>query len=349
MRKRHLGLAAGLLMWAVTLVPANETFRPQAAAQSAPGRILAPANRQLAWLDLDAPRPRLLTRFDPPAYVTDVTATPTAATPVIAVTRPLGDGGPLGGDLLTLDVISGRSATLAARADPNESLSAPAWWFDGRALLFERQDWSVAGTGYAGTATVLHPTRIDMVQPDGSGRTVLVEDGRQPAPAPDGSALAFLQTSSEGTALVVRTFPDAADRVLIMAGPFRDLASPRYSPRGDRLAFMAPGTFVGNQAPIGPMGAWFGVAVAAAHGLPWDVWMIGADGSGLRRLAEPGADDATLSWSPDGSQLFVYGGLGSFIVDAATGEATPLPSVAGYGSTAWLPDGRARAVENEPA
>jgi hypothetical protein len=51
-----------------------------------------------------------------------------------------------------------------------------------------------------------------------------------------------------------------------------------------------------------------------------------------------GADDGTLSWSPDGSQVFVYGGTGSFLVDAATGEVTALGYVAGYGSTGWLPD-----------
>jgi hypothetical protein len=44
-----------------------------------------------------------------------------------------------------------------------------------------------------------------------------------------------------------------------------------------------------------------------------------------------------LSWSPDGSQLFVYGGTGSFLVDASTGAATQLGFVSGYGATSWLP------------
>jgi Tol biopolymer transport system component len=186
---------------------------------------------------------------------------------------------------------------------------------------------------------VFHPTRIEIAQTDGSARTVLVQDGRQPAPAPDGGSLAFVRSSAAGSALMVRMAPDASERALVPMGLFKDLASPRYSPQGDRLAFMAPGTFVGRSS-IGP--SWttslFGTSVASAHGFPWDVWLVGADGSGLRLLAQLGADDGTLSWSPDGNQVFVYGGTGSFLVDAATGEVTALGYVAGYGSTSWLPN-----------
>jgi Tol biopolymer transport system component len=125
--------------------------------------------------------------------------------------------------------------------------------------------------------------------------------------------------------------------VLVPASAFRDLASPRYSPQGDRLAFMAPASFVGHPAPALLVSSLFITAVASAHGVPWDVWLVGADGSNLRLLAQLGADDGTVCWSPDGSQLFVYGGAGSFLVDASSGEVTQLGYVAGYGSTAWLP------------
>lgn len=73
--------------------------------------------------------------------------------------------------------------------------------------------------------------------------------------------------------------------------------------------------------------------------------MVGADGSGLQRLAQVGADDGTVSWSPDGTELFVYGGTGSFPVDATTGDVTPLSYLAGYGSTAWVTAEVATAVE----
>jgi Tol biopolymer transport system component len=276
-----------------------------------------------------------VTHFDQPAYVSDVAANPATPLAALAVVRPLGDSGPSGSDLLGVDLTSGQLTGIVQRNSQAESLGAPAWWFDGGSLLFERRDRSVIGVSYPGGSVVLYPSRVDVVQSDGSGRTVLVQDGRQPAPAPDGSAFTFLRSSSEGTALIVRAFPDPAERVLIPANRFRDLASPRYSPQGDRIAFMAPDTFVG-QVPMLFASSFFAL-VARAHGFPWDLWLVGTDGSDLRRLAQLGADDGTVSWSPDGSRLFVYGGAGSFLVDLTTGAVTQLDYIVGYGATAWLP------------
>jgi hypothetical protein len=336
-RRRSTGLVLAVLVWVTSLVPVSGGVSPPAAAQTVDGRILAPAGRQLAWLDLCAPRPQLLTHFEQPAYVTDVVATPGAPLAAIGVSRPLGQGGAFGGDLLAIDLASAQLSTLVGRTDSNESLGAPAWWFDGSGLLFERQDRSVNATSYAGMSTAVYPTRIEMVQPDGSNRTVLVQNGRLPAPAPDASGLVFVRTSSEGTSLIARTFSDPSERVIIPASRFRDLASPRYSPQGDRLALMAPGTFIGGQATGLFASSLFGPAIASAHGLSWDVWVVGTDGSDMHLLAEIGADDGTLAWSPDGSQIFVYGGTGSYLVSATTGHVTPLAYLVGYGSTAWLP------------
>ena len=83
---------------------------------------------------------------------------------------------------------------------------------------------------------------------------------------------------------------------------------------------------------------WF-APLRLAHGAPWDVWTVNADGSApAARLAAVGADDGTVAWSPDGTRLFVYGGTGSSIVDAASGEVTPLRFLSGYGATSWVAD-----------
>ncbi len=63
-----------------------------------------------------------------------------------------------------------------------------------------------------------------------------------------------------------------------------------------------------------------------------------ADGSGLRQFAVLGADDGSVAWPPDGTQLFVYGGGGSFLGDAASGAVSQPGYVSGYGATAWLPE-----------
>src|SRR5207245_7451691 len=110
-------------------------------------------------------------------------------------------------DLLVLDLAAGVLSPLVQRTDASESLGASAWWEDGSGLLFQNEDHSVVGIGYLGVSTVVYPTRIESVQPDGSGRKLVVNDARQPATAPDGARFAFLRTSTEGTALITRTYP----------------------------------------------------------------------------------------------------------------------------------------------
>jgi Tol biopolymer transport system component len=292
--------------------------------QPTPPNILAPIGRQVGWLNFDAPRPRLLTSLQSPVIASDVAALPGSAQAVVATSE---------GDLLALDLSTAQLSTLVARTDAGESLGAPAWSPNGFGLVFQRQDFSVAGLVYPGASSTTYPSRIDAVQPDGSARHVLIADGRQPAPAPDGSHIAFLRASAEGVSLHV--WSDGLDQTLIPEGRFADLAYPRYAPQGDRIAFAAPGALPYTGGPM--LLAASLRPTALAHGVPWDVWLVNADGSGSHRLAELGADDGSITWSPDGSQLFVYGGTGSFLIDAASGAVTSLPYISGYGATAWLP------------
>lgn len=257
---------------------------------------------------------------------------------IVVVRLPSGAGVPYG-EIMLLDLTTSTVAPLAGGQDTTESLGAPVWSTDGSRVLFQREDVSVVGTSYAGGATVQYPSRIEQVNADGSGRMVVAADGRQPAVSQDPDNVAFVSRSEQGPSLIVHSLVDGPDRTLIAAGQFGDLASPRYAPQGDRIAFMAP---VGL-TPLAGGGLlsqeWFAAPLRVAHGTPWDVWIVSADGSsGPMRVAAVGADDGTLSWSPDGSRIFVYGGTGSSIVDASTGDVLPLSFVTGYGATSWVSD-----------
>jgi len=122
----------------------------------------------------------------------------------------------------------------------------------------------------------------------------------------------------------------SGERELLPPGQFSDLAYPRFSPRGDQVAFMAAAPFIGRPSLL------FAPSVAYAQGLPWDLWLVALDGSPPHLLAALGGDDASDAWSPDGTQLFSYSGTGSALVDATTGEIFPYPYLAGYGATAWV-------------
>jgi hypothetical protein len=301
------------------------------AAQPEPaaGQILAPAARQAAWLSLEAPRPRPLTQVLAPSYIADVEVSSTHGA-VVALYSQFPETTVIGGDILGLDLTSGALTPLLTRTDAGESLGAPAWY--GSRLAYQREDLTNPPIGYAYQAVARYPARIETAQPDGSDRQVLLQDARQPASSPDASQLVFVRTSPRGTSIVLGD--GSFERELIPAGMFVDVASPKFSPDGASIAFVVATAVARDLSPLDRL---LGVSIAEAHGLPYNVWIMGADGSDARLLAAVSADDPSLAWSPDGTQLFVYSGTGSDIVDVATGGVTDYGYLVGYGGVAWLP------------
>jgi hypothetical protein len=65
---------------------------------------------------------------------------------------------------------------------------------------------------------------------------------------------------------------------------------------------------------------------------------VHAGGSDLRQVPDVLNDEPSIAWSPDGSQLLVYGGWGSYLVDVPSGNSSLLSFLPGYGALAWLSD-----------
>jgi Tol biopolymer transport system component len=306
--------------------------------------ILAVAGRQVAWLNLEAPRPRPVTNVPAPAGAVDVGARPGFPRAVVSVASAFGgSGGQRGADLMLLDLTSGALSPLENRAEARESFLSPTWWPDGNDVLFQRADLLGQTVGAPGQEVPRYPSRIEVVRANGEDRAVLVEDGREPSPAPDGSRIVFARTTRVGAAILSAPNGGGPEQVLVPMGRFADVAYPRFSPSGDQIAFVAPQSGLNGGVPARASSLFLeemlrlGPAVAAAHGIPWDPWIMNADGSNLHRVAVVGGDEPSVTWSPDGDYLFVYSGIGSFVVDATTGDTTPLSFVTGYGPTAWLP------------
>jgi Tol biopolymer transport system component len=299
--------------------------------------ILAVAGRQVAWLNLEAPRDWPVSRLPPTANALELTAQPDTSHVVVAVGAPFPGGGTRGADLLNLDLTSGDTSPLLQRAEARESLNSPTWWSDRSTLLFERQDLNGQPVGAPGQEVSRYPSRIERIMAGGSGRSILLDEGRQPSAAPDGTRLVYARTSNQGAALLIWSQLDGSVQTLVPEGRFADVAYPQFSPHSDQVAFVAPQSGLARQVePRFALDALLGPAVVYAHGIPWDPWVINLDGSGLRRAAETGADEPSVAWSPDQQQLFVYSGTGSYIVDLAGGDPSSLPFVKGYGPVVWL-------------
>ena len=332
-------VALALMLLCVSVLPSPQA-RPaqEASAQTAAGgRVLGAARGQVAWLDLIAPRPRPLTQIARPAYPADVAGAPGVPFAVASVVEAMaGSNGALGSDLLQIDLSSGSSTMLLTRASDAESLDLPAIWSDGSGVLYQRSDLKSA-IPMPGQAQPQFLSRIEQVDPEGRFVTPLLSDARYPGPAPDGSHLAFVRSTDQGAAIFIHSIADSTDAPLVPPGKFLALAYPRFSPDGTRVAFVA----IAMAPALGHStlsDGFFSVRSALAHGFPWEAWIVNADGSGLRQIEDLIDDDPSVAWSPDGTQLLVYGGWGSFVVDTASGEYTSLSYIAGYGSIAWLPD-----------
>ncbi|HEV7663317.1 MAG TPA: hypothetical protein VGQ62_07255, partial [Chloroflexota bacterium] len=183
-------------------------------------------------------------------------------------------------------------------------------------------------------------SRVEQIAPDGSSLSVLLDDARYPGPAPDGQHVAFVRSLPGGVGLFSHSLLDGTDSQLVAPGSFLALAYPRFAPDGRRLAFAAIGLVpaIGRPAPSNPLGWLFNTRTALAHGFPWEVWTVNADGTDLRQVPDVVDDDPSVAWSPNGNLLLVYGGWGSYLVDPASGTTTSLSYLAGYGSVGWLPD-----------
>ena len=164
----------------------------------------------------------------------------------------------------------GRSVRRLTRSrDANDR--APALSSDGRMIAWERE----LGAG-GGDVTAVE---IWTMKADGTDARAVVQNGsfnRSPSWAPDGSIVYTSRVS--GSDQIWRVVPGGGTPVRLTTGGAAD-QFPRVSPDGSRILFQSN------------------------RGLDFDVYVMNADGSGVRNLTERGGDDRFPAWTPDGQRL----------------------------------------------
>ncbi len=183
----------------------------------------------------------------------------------------------------------------------------PRWSPDGTRLAFDNDDG------------------IYVVNADGSGVTKVARGGF-PSWSPDGTRIAFV-TGSEGGGSEIRiaAVDGTGETTVTSGGGSVDL--PAWSPDGSRIAYVGwvkgegPQLYVVNPDGTGetrltdlrsdgmggysptwsPDGSRIAVEVFQ-HG-NWNIYLVQADGSGVRQLTDAPGDENRPTWAPDGTKI----------------------------------------------
>jgi Tol biopolymer transport system component len=306
-------LAIGLLGWDLT-----DTWR--SGPPSVDGQIAIPVAGGVNIVDTSSGRSRSLIPAEANASVTAVAWSPDRATLAYTLFHRRPDDRVSSAELFTIPASGGSPTLLVPRPQPGTVIDAPAWAPDGSAIFFSFQ----------GVENRQPVARIERYGIADSSRQVVYTDAAFPTVSSDGRSLAFTFDDGSGQALRLGSVAGGDARELVNATAFRGLMSPRFSPDGAWIAFVAqgpgPSTGLGEapspqpvlgEAPSRSTGlaAIFSVPVAEAHGDPWGIWKIRPDGKDLQRVGTLQEDEPSIAWSKDGAWIAVHGTGGLWLLD----------------------------------
>ncbi len=236
---------------------------------------------------------------------------------------------------------------LIGPVDKNQNLEAPQWSPDGKYIYFHTMVFLYDSQGsFTGQSW-----NIERFELAAGKRSLLLQNAQEPAPGPDGSRIAYDEIlpeddSAQQQAALIPTLTNSPATTPLPSGSMRLMVAksdgsnpqqviggnqfvayfaPKLSPDGKRIVFAAIGgpsnlqpqcasTLLPTPTPAAfkPLN---GLAAPLYHGLPWDVWLVNTDGTGLTRLTAVSEDTPDPIWFNDSSHIAFIGVTGLYLID----------------------------------
>ena len=195
----------------------------------------------------------------------------------------------------------------------------------GQLLYFHRNAAIVKNGTYVGNESTIERLNIKTGE-----RVRLLSDAADTSISRDGKLIAFIHLKDGQNDNVWVANSDGTNAHQLLKDTFFYVQAPRFSPTSDDIVFCA----AGHSAPKSGTRP---TAHDAHLGIPSEIFIVKADGTGLRSLAQTG-DDTFPGWSSDGMRL-AYVSTGAFFnLDMRDGAIKTVASGDSFffGDLAWL-------------
>jgi WD40-like Beta Propeller Repeat len=254
----------------------------------------------------------------------------------------------IGQDIMGMDVKTKQKRLLVKRPEPEAFVDHPSWSNDGKYLYYSYRSPLRNNQGYI-VGQKLGIARLEIV----SGKIEdLIGDAREPHPTPDGKSVVYV-----GVAASNQSFEYSFKLLDLETKTVRNLLSrdqkfelfyfPRVSPDGQSVVVAAiggPDTDLSRVSPGNPLVTptpsnsfvdgsvkSYGLNKAALHGLPYDLWLVKLDGTGLRRLTALFEDQPMAAWTKDSKQIVFLAGLGLYQINLDGSGLTKISDEGSHG------------------